>query len=221
MAFSMMVLAQASSVAAVTLLAQGASFARAAALAVARVAIPSATEPYCSASKLDTDCASASLPNPLEISSGGRALAGCVASPKTSPTVLLYSNRVSRRSGERPAWIPWSGQSARPPVVPPTPVVAVVPVVPVAVTPVPVAMVPVPVVAPVPVLPALPELSPIAPVQAPKRPATTIAPKGRNCLCHDGLESEDMRIETPRPEMGDLGTDSTYSSRLSSRESTG
>jgi hypothetical protein len=95
---------------AVILAAQGACFASIAGVSVTRVAISSATVPYCSASKLDTDCASASLPKPLPSSSLGSALAGLVASPSTSRKVLLSSKRVRRRSGA------WPGASAPLPV---------------------------------------------------------------------------------------------------------
>src|SRR5688572_13901830 len=41
----------------------------------------------------------ASLPKPLPISSLGRSLPGRLSSPNKSRTVLLYSNRVRRRTG--------------------------------------------------------------------------------------------------------------------------
>src|SRR5687767_5269196 len=94
--------AQEASVVAVTAAAHGASLLQSAGVVVTRRAIPSAIAPYCSASRLDTDSASASLPKPLPISSPGRAFAGWVASPSRSRTVLLYSNGVSRRTGARP-----------------------------------------------------------------------------------------------------------------------
>jgi hypothetical protein len=81
--------------------AQASSLARASALSVARVAMPSATAAYCSASSPDTDSASASLPKPLPSWSAGKDEAGPVSSPNRSRTLLSYSKRVSRRSGAR------------------------------------------------------------------------------------------------------------------------
>ena len=53
-------------------------------------------------SKPDTDCASALFVNPSAISSSGNCEAGAVASLSRSRTVLLYSVRLRRRSGESP-----------------------------------------------------------------------------------------------------------------------
>ncbi len=93
----------------------------------------SATLAYCSASRLETDWAAASLPKPLPDSSAGSVLAGEVVSPSRSRTVLLYSKRVSRRSGAGPGlmgrfwqaagmvgpWLPGAEPGAMPgPIVP-------------------------------------------------------------------------------------------------------
>src|SRR6185436_19362149 len=68
----------------------------------ARMAMSSAVVLYWRTSGADTYCPSASVPKPLPSSSAGKALPGFVVSPRRSPTVLLNSKRVRRRSGARP-----------------------------------------------------------------------------------------------------------------------
>src|SRR5689334_12554918 len=124
----------------------------------------------------DTPSASASLPKPLPASSPGNASAGLVATPSSSRTVLLTSNRMRRRSGERVTVGPVQ-LIGLPPVVPPVaPPVVAPPVVlpPVVVLPVP------PVADPGPVPPwsdpgPRPCRSPICPVHAATHTAITAA----------------------------------------------
>src|SRR5688572_15561105 len=61
----------------------------------------SAASWYFSARSGDTDSTAPLLEKPFDTSSGGKRSAGAVVSPNRSRTVLLYSTRVSRRSGAR------------------------------------------------------------------------------------------------------------------------
>ena len=66
----------------------------------AAAASASAASWYFSASSGDTPSTAALLLKPPDTSSGGKRSAGAVRSPSRSRTVLLYSPRVSRRSGD-------------------------------------------------------------------------------------------------------------------------
>src|SRR5437899_953853 len=71
-------------------------------LATAAVAKLSAAVMYASAKRLVTLSTSALLVNPRPALSGGNVLAIVVLTPSRSPTVVLYSARLSRRRGDRP-----------------------------------------------------------------------------------------------------------------------
>ena len=178
--------AQALSVAAVTVLAQLFSLARAAVLAVAVAATVCATVWYCSMRKGDGACSSASFPNRFcaESTWGGKAFPGLLVSLSRSRTVLLYSYVVSRRIGARPGEIALQSTGALPPL--PVPLAPAVPVPSPAVPepfavppPVPARLLPVP-GAPEPVSSDPVAWPPMRPVQAEsatalQRPVTTVS----------------------------------------------
>jgi hypothetical protein len=69
-------------------------------VSIAVFASVSAAFMYASVCSGETPSAEALLSKPERTSSGGKASAGCVVSPKRSRTVALYSKRVRRLTGE-------------------------------------------------------------------------------------------------------------------------
>src|SRR5206468_1182733 len=80
----------------------GAMRANVAAFFTARDAMSWATEWYASTRTRVVVSEAASLLKPFPFCSGGNRSPGLVVSPRRSRTVLLYSNRVSLRTGEAP-----------------------------------------------------------------------------------------------------------------------